>query len=293
MRGDRHVARTTRLTCGAVVAYIHFRMNVRSNIREWHGVLANPALAQLGPHIATLVPVATREILHGMNVHSKAKAKTKRAAAAGHAPRRRGRPVVDDKRRRILDAALKIFAERGYHGTAVPEVAEAAGVGTGTLYHYFEHKHQLVNEVYRDAKLRLRGALLDGLVDPDLEKPDAARAWFDEVWRRLADYARREPDTFRFLEMQDHVEYLDIESRQIEISTLAPLFLVGKRVHDRTGGPRVDIVIALMWGAFVGLVKASRLGYLRLDDDSLLAAGGVAWRMFEPEAMRAVKKKRG
>jgi len=220
-----------------------------------------------------------------MNVRSK------RGGGSGsrnraHVPKRRGRPVVDDKRRKLLDAALKIFAERGYHGTAVPEVAEAAGVGTGTLYHYFEHKHQLVNEVYRDAKLRLRGALLDGLVEPDLDKPDAVRAWFDEVWRRLAAYARREPDTFRFLEMQDHVEYLDIESRQIELSTLAPLFLVGKKVHDRTSGPRVDIVIALMWGAFVGLVKASRLGYLRLDDYSLVAAGGVAWRMFEPEANR-------
>ncbi|MBA3542140.1 MAG: helix-turn-helix transcriptional regulator, partial [Deltaproteobacteria bacterium] len=48
------------------------------------------------------------------------------------APRGRGRPLVDDKRRIILDAALTVFAERGFHGTAVPEVAEAAGVGTGT-----------------------------------------------------------------------------------------------------------------------------------------------------------------
>ena len=66
-----------------------------------------------------------------------------------------------DKRRRILDAALKTFAERGFHGTSVPEVAEAAGVGTGTLYRYFAHKDALVNEVYRDAKLRLRAALLE------------------------------------------------------------------------------------------------------------------------------------
>src|SRR5262249_13541301 len=36
------------------------------------------------------------------------------------AVRRRGRPRVDDKRRRILDAALQTFAERGYHGTSVP-----------------------------------------------------------------------------------------------------------------------------------------------------------------------------
>src|SRR5262245_66553135 len=102
------------------------------------------------------------------------------------APKKRGRPVVDDKRRRVLDAALKVFAERGYHGTTVPDVAAAAGVGTGTLYHYFEHKHQLVNEVYRDAKLRLRGELVDHLPDPDVNAPGAVQAWFTELWRRLA-----------------------------------------------------------------------------------------------------------
>lgn len=206
------------------------------------------------------------------------------------APRRRGRPVVDDKRRRVLDAALRVFAARGYHGTAVPEVAEAAGVGTGTLYHYFEHKQELVNEVYRDAKQRLRGALLDGLPDPELGEPGAAKAWFLEVWRRLAAYAKREPDAFRFLEMQDHVEYLDAESRRLELATIAPLFRVGKRLHDRVGGARIDVVIALMWGAFVGLVKASRLGYLRLDDDALAEAGETCWRMVEPEALLAAGK---
>jgi AcrR family transcriptional regulator len=194
---------------------------------------------------------------------------------------------VDDKRRRILDAALVTFAERGYHGTSVPEVAEAAGVGVGTLYRYFEDKNALVNELYRDAKLRLKSALLDGLPAPDLYDLDNAQRWFSELWRRLAAFARAEPDAFRFLEMQDHVEYLDPESRALELSVLAPLWLAGKRLHDRSGGPPVDIAIALLWGAFVGLVKASRLGYLPLDDRKLALAGAAAWRMIAPEVSRA------
>ena len=227
-----------------------------------------------------------------MNARSKKSKPTSDAAAADlepHTPRRRGRPVVDDKRRLVLDAALKMFAARGYHGTTVPDVATAARVGTGTLYHYFEHKQQLVNEVYRDTKLRLRAALLDQLPEPDLDQAGAAERWFTELWRRLAGFATGEPEAFRFLEMQDHVEYLDLESRQLELSVLAPLFMVGKRMHDRAGGTRIDVVIALMWGAFVGLVKASRLGYLRLDDESLRQAGSTTWRMLAPEALRAVR----
>jgi hypothetical protein len=75
---------------------------------------------------------------------------------------------------------------------------------------------------------------------------------------------------------------------------LAPLWLAGKRLHDRSGGsrssaPPVDIAIALLWGAFVGLVKAGRLGYLQLDDKKLEQAGAAAWRMIAPATSRAAE----
>ncbi len=181
-----------------------------------------------------------------------------------------------------------MFAARGYYGTTVPEVAEAAGVGVGTLYRYFADKNALVNELYRDAKLRLKSALLDGLAAPDIYRLEDSQRWFFELWRRLAAFARAEPDAFRFLEMQDHVEYLDAESRALELSVLAPLWFAGKRLRDRTAsGPPVDIAIAMLWGAFVGLVKAGRLGYLPLDDKKLEQAGAAAWRLIAPEFSRA------
>ena len=213
---------------------------------------------------------------YGMNVRSVKRKDGKRG---------RGRPLVDDKRRIILDAALEAFAERGYHGTAVPEVAEAAGVGTGTLYRYFEHKEALVNEVYRDAKQRLRSALLDRAPDLDV-RLDTAETWFAELWKRLGAFAKAEPSAFRFLEMQDHVAYLDHASREVELSVLAPLWIAGKRLRDRSAGPTVDVLIALLWGAFVGLIKAERLGYLRLDDKQLEQAGAACWRLIAPDVPR-------
>lgn len=196
--------------------------------------------------------------------------------------RGRGRPLVDDKRRIILDAALVAFAERGYHGTAVPEVAEVAGVGTGTLYRYFSSKEALVNEVYRDAKQRLRSALLDGAPELELRRADTAQTWFAELWRRLGTFAKAQPEAFRFLEMQDHVAYLDHASREVELSVLAPLWMAGKKLRARADGATVDVLIALLWGAFVGLFKAQRLGYLRLDDKQLEQAGAACWRMIAP-----------
>jgi AcrR family transcriptional regulator len=204
--------------------------------------------------------------------------------------RKRGRPLVDDKRRRILNAALRMFADRGYHGTSVPEVADAAGVGTGTLYRYFEHKEALVNDVYRDAKSRLRDALLTGLPVVDAYRLDG-EAWFAELWRRLGAFARSAPDAFRFLEMQDHVPYLDAESRRVELSVLAPLWLAGKRLQHASSGTPVDVMIALLWGAFVGVLKAERLGYLKLDERSFREAGAACWRMIAPAPLRTASRR--
>jgi TetR/AcrR family transcriptional regulator, repressor of fatR-cypB operon len=52
---------------------------------------------------------------------------------------------VTGKREAILNAALQLFTEFGFHGTAMPQVAERAGVGAGTIYRYFTSKEALVN----------------------------------------------------------------------------------------------------------------------------------------------------
>jgi AcrR family transcriptional regulator len=60
-----------------------------------------------------------------------------------------------EKRDAILAAALELFAERGFHGTSVPEIAERARVGAGTIYRYFPSKEALVNALFRAQKLEL------------------------------------------------------------------------------------------------------------------------------------------
>jgi hypothetical protein len=51
--------------------------------------------------------------------------------------------------------------------------------------------------------------------------------------------------------------------------------------------------MALVWGAFVGLVKASRLGYLPLDDKKLAQAGTACWRLIAPELSRSRTRTKG
>lgn len=59
-----------------------------------------------------------------------------------------------DKERQLLDAATRLFAEKGFHQTTVQEVAAAAGVATGTFYLYFSSKealfHALIQSLYQE-----------------------------------------------------------------------------------------------------------------------------------------------
>lgn len=53
-----------------------------------------------------------------------------------------------DKRKRILDAAVRVFAEHGYHGARVGDIAKDAGVAHGLLYHYFTSKDDVLRTIF-------------------------------------------------------------------------------------------------------------------------------------------------
>ena len=55
-----------------------------------------------------------------------------------------------DKRRAILDAAIKVFARQGFHSARVSDVATEAGVAYGLVYHYFNSKEQMLNELFSE-----------------------------------------------------------------------------------------------------------------------------------------------
>jgi TetR/AcrR family transcriptional regulator, fatty acid metabolism regulator protein len=55
-----------------------------------------------------------------------------------------------DKRRMILDAAIRVFARQGFHHCRVSDIADEAGVAYGLVYHYFKSKDQVLNELFTE-----------------------------------------------------------------------------------------------------------------------------------------------
>jgi TetR/AcrR family transcriptional regulator, fatty acid metabolism regulator protein len=55
-----------------------------------------------------------------------------------------------DKRRAILDAAIRVFARQGFYSARVSDIATEAGVAYGLVYHYFDSKEQMLNELFSE-----------------------------------------------------------------------------------------------------------------------------------------------
>ena len=66
---------------------------------------------------------------------------------------------AEETRTRIVDAALRLFRERGFNETTMREVATEAGVATGATYYYFRSKNDLVMAFYADTAEQMNAAL--------------------------------------------------------------------------------------------------------------------------------------
>src|SRR4051795_11881030 len=100
----------------------------------------------------------------------------------------------EDKRRLILDAAVRVFARKGYHTCRVGDIAEEAGVAHGLLYHYFRSKEELLETIFRETWRDV----LDAVRSVE-ETDESARDRLAGITKLLLRAWRRDPDLVRVL----------------------------------------------------------------------------------------------
>lgn len=188
-------------------------------------------------------------------------------------------PAAPDKRAAILAAACDLMGEASFGGTPVPAVAERAGVAIGTIYRYFPGKNALANAVYRESKRAMQGFLHAALAGAG-----SAREGFGRLWRGLFEFARAHPAAFRFLELHRHQPYLDEASQALARQIFADVaeFVRAAQAHGAIREAPPELLIALAFGAFVGLMKEAEAGHVRLDDEAISFTEQAVWRLFQP-----------
>jgi len=102
-------------------------------------------------------------------------------------------PAVD-KRRQILDAAIRVFARQGFHATRVSDIADEAGVAYGLVYHYFKSKDEVLNELFSE-----RWSLLLAAIEEADAEGAAPRAKLHAVAAFIVDSYRHDPELMKVI----------------------------------------------------------------------------------------------
>lgn len=89
------------------------------------------------------------------------------------------------KRKQILDAAIRVFADHGYHGARVSDIAEHAGVAHGLLYHYFASKDDVLRTIFTEnwGELIKRFRAVEAAHEPAPEKLEGIAKILLRTWR--------------------------------------------------------------------------------------------------------------
>jgi len=150
--------------------------------------------------------------------------------------------LVDKRHAQICDVAIRLFSKKGFHQTSVREIAEACGLGIGTLYSYIKTKEDILCLVYRRILETFEARMLEatkGIEDPRLQLKAALEATL-----KLYD------------ECQDVVVLLYQESHALGRHGLQALFEV-----DRT-------YVGVFWEI---LERGNRVGHFAVKEPHLLA----------------------
>lgn len=111
--------------------------------------------------------------------------------------RRKRREGGEAKRRAILRAAVKVFAERGYHGCRVADVAREANVAYGLVYHYFEGKEALLTSVFEES-----WSLFSTGIEALVEQPIPFEEKVDQIARVALEAYRVHPHAVRVMVLE-------------------------------------------------------------------------------------------
>jgi TetR/AcrR family transcriptional regulator, fatty acid metabolism regulator protein len=185
-----------------------------------------------------------------------------------------------DRRRQILDAAVKVFARSGFHRARVGDIAEEAGVAYGLVYHYFRSKEELLETIFRDTwtQMLARVREVEALGVDASEQVRQVTALLLRTWRR-------DPDLVRVLVR----EVTRSQHVQQEIEEIAEAMKALERIIERGQArgefrPQIDprLAAVVFYGALDEILTGWVLGQLPdTDEDIAQAEGNVVQLLVE------------
>ena len=177
---------------------------------------------------------------------------------------------AEEKRRLILDAAVRVFAHKGFHTSRVGDIAEEAGVAHGLLYHYFSSKDEVLDTIFRETWSDLLAEI------DEIERSDEpARQQLERVAERLLGGWKVHPDVTRVL-VREIARSAEIQARIGEL--VKPIEAIQRIIGrgQQTGEFRTDfdsrMAGIIFYGGIEEVLSGWVLGQIPDGDEAVEAA---------------------
>ncbi|MBW6486518.1 MAG: TetR/AcrR family transcriptional regulator [Syntrophobacterales bacterium] len=184
---------------------------------------------------------------------------------------------TSDKRRDIMQAALDLIAEQGFHRTPMAEISEKAGVAAGTIYRYFESKDVLITALYRELEGKIITVLQGGYPSG---RP--LRERFLYLLRELIRYFITNPHHFRYMEQYYNSPYgISLHRDKLlgksgNHDILMDIFEQGIEQQVLKEFPKA-VLFSLAFGPLISLMRDNIVGFIVLDDPLIERITEACW----------------
>jgi TetR/AcrR family transcriptional regulator, repressor of fatR-cypB operon len=186
--------------------------------------------------------------------------------------------AAKDRKAAILQAALELIAEHGFHGAPMSLVAQRAGASAGIIYHYFASKEELIRALYQRVDAEFSRALLAG----DPQSLPTAEA-FKHLWLNAYRFYCAHPHETRFLEQYKHSPFYQIPANPLEalandgFGFIAELFAGDPASRPLKDLP-LDVIYELTLGVAARLAHRHAAGERMLEDRQLEQIAAACWQ---------------
>jgi len=181
---------------------------------------------------------------------------------------------MGDKRDAILKATLSLVSENGFHGTPMSKIAAEAGVSAGIIYHYFENKEDLIDELYKKLKIDLAQAMMDDYLE-DLPLHER----FRRIWRNTIRYYMVHPQETAFMEQYANSPYMKPEAEAAAMEYFEPVlaFMEYARQQGVVKDMSDEMMAAFTLETAILLAKKHTSGRLVMDETAIELAVDASW----------------
>lgn len=135
---------------------------------------------------------------------------------------------LNTKKQQILNSALHLFVEKGFHGTSTAEIAKKAGVATGTLFHHFKTKQELINSLYLHIKEQMLIA-----VTVDYQDGEQFKSNLKKLWLKFTQFGIDYSDMFQFIIIFHSSPYITSLTKEQAETRFEDLLIVYKKGIER------------------------------------------------------------